>query len=76
MNTVPVIRIEDADYGKNRTLRLKHYHDGRDLQLDYAKKTLGHVRSLWGRDVMLETSVNGQPTALMLEKDSFSSRRL
>ena len=76
MNTVPVIKIEDADYGQNRTLYLKHYHDGRDLQLDYAEKTLGHIHGLWRRDVILETSVNGQPSLLTREKDGFSTRHI
>ena len=29
--SLPLIKIEDADFGKNRTLYMKHYHDGRDL---------------------------------------------
>ena len=29
MGTVPVVKIEDSGYGDNRTLYLKHDHDGR-----------------------------------------------
>jgi stage V sporulation protein R len=36
--SIPVIKVEDADFGHNRTLYLKHYHDGRDLLLEYAEK--------------------------------------
>src|SRR5581483_6395775 len=46
--SIPVIKVEDADFGHNRTLYLKHYHDGRDLQLEYAEKTLAYVGRLWG----------------------------
>src|SRR5713101_7369654 len=31
MGSVPAIKIEDSGYGDNRTLYLKHDHDGRDL---------------------------------------------
>src|SRR5579885_2977584 len=41
---IPVIKVEDADYGHTRTLYLKHYHDGRDLQLEHAEKTLAFVQ--------------------------------
>lgn len=62
--TVPMIKVEDADYNNNRTLFLKHYHDGRDLQLEYAEKTLQYLQQLWGRDVALETIVNGKTSLL------------
>ncbi|MBI2532972.1 MAG: SpoVR family protein [Deltaproteobacteria bacterium] len=62
--TIPVIKVEDADYNNNRTLFLKHSHDGRDLQLEYAEKTLQYLQQLWGREVALETIVNGKTTLL------------
>jgi stage V sporulation protein R len=55
---IPVIKVEDADYGSNRVLYLRHYHDGRDLQLEYASKTLSYLYQLWGRTVVLETQLN------------------
>ena len=62
--TIPVIKVEDADYNQNRTVFLKHYHDGRDLQLEYAEKTLQYVRQLWGWDVALETIINEKASLL------------
>ena len=56
--TIPVIKVEDSDYNNNRGLFLRHLHDGRDLQLEYAEKTLQYVRQLWGREVALETILN------------------
>ena len=44
--SLPVIKVIDADYGKNRTLQLKHYHDGRDLQLEYAEHCMKHMSCL------------------------------
>jgi stage V sporulation protein R len=69
--TIPVIKVEDSDFKNNRTLLLRHFHDGRDLQLEYAEKTLQYVQQLWGRDVVLETIVDSQPTQL-----SFADRKL
>jgi stage V sporulation protein R len=62
--TIPVIKVEDADYNQNRTLFLGHFHDGRDLQLEYAEKTLQYLRQLWGWDVALETIINEKKSLL------------
>lgn len=69
MGTTPAIKVEDADYGNNRTLYLKHYHDGRDLQLEYAEKTLQYLHQLWGREVVLETVINDKFTLLSFAEE-------
>jgi stage V sporulation protein R len=74
MASMPVIRVEDADYNHNRSLLLVHAHDGRDLQLEYAEKTLGYVHRLWGHEVVLETSVNGKRTFLTFGDRGFSAK--
>jgi stage V sporulation protein R len=71
--SIPIIKIEDADFGKNRTLYLKHYHDGRDLLLEYAEKTLTHIAALWEREVVLETLLDGKKTILSLEQGKLKS---
>ena len=60
MNTMPVIRIDDADFGGNRVLHVVHDHDGRDLLLEHAEKTLRYLFQLWGREVVLETIVDNE----------------
>lgn len=70
-NTIPVIKVEDSDYNSNRTLFLKHHHDGRDLQLEYAEKTLQYLHQLWGHEVALETSLDSRKSLL-----SYSDNRL
>ncbi len=75
-STVPVIKVEDADFGQNRTLYLRHYHDGRDLLLEYAEKTLGYLHRLWGRECMLETTIQGKRMLLGFNERGFSSRAL
>jgi stage V sporulation protein R len=70
--TIPVIKIDDADYNKNRALFLKHSHDGRDLQLEYAEKTLQYLRQLWGREIILETTVNEKKSLLCFSDDKLT----
>src|SRR5262249_26108400 len=73
MGSIPTIRVEDADHLHSRTLLLSHAHDGRDLQLEYAEKTLAYVYRLWGREVALETAVNGKRTFLTYGERGFSA---
>lgn len=70
--TIPIIKIEDADYANNRCLFLKHNHDGRDLQLEYAEKTLQYLRQLWGREVALETIINDKKSVLGFADDKLT----
>ena len=70
--TIPVIKVEDADYNNNRSLFLKHGHDGRDLQLEYAEKTLQYLQQLWGREVALETIVNDKKSLLCFADDKLT----
>jgi stage V sporulation protein R len=60
----PVIEVLDGDYNGNRELYLRHRYEGIELDIEYAKKTLEHVYTLWGRDVHLETVVDGEPLVL------------
>ncbi len=74
--SIPVIKVEDADFGKNRVLYLKHYHDGRDLQLEYAEHTLRHLAGLWEREVVLETEVTGRKSLLKIVGDALKIERI
>ncbi len=76
MGAVPVIKVEDSDFGQNRTLYLVHAHDGRDLQLENAEKTLAYVHRLWQRDVALETVVNSKRSLLVYNDRGFSTKTL
>src|SRR6185369_8148180 len=74
MGSIPVIRVEDADHNHNRTMLISHAHDGRDLQLEYGEKTLAYLHRLWGREVALETTVNGKRTFLTFGERGFSAK--
>lgn len=56
----PYIVVADGDYNRNRELYLLHRYEGAELDLNYARKVLEHVYTLWGRPVHLETVVDGE----------------
>jgi stage V sporulation protein R len=60
----PYIVVENGDYGGRRELYLKHHHDGKDLDVPYAEKTLQHVYQLWNHPVHLETVAEGKTVVL------------
>ena len=76
MGGVPVIKVEDADYNQNRSLYVKHHHEGRDLQLEYAEKAISYLHRLWGHEVVLETVVNSKRALLSYSDDGFSAKPL
>jgi len=76
MGSIPVIKIEDADHNHNRVLYTKHHHDGRDLQLEYAERTLAYLHRLWRHEVVLETAVNGKKVLLSYSDKGFSTKPL
>ena len=45
VNTIPHIFVDRIE--SNGALVLKHEHDGRDLDLDYADNVVEHVRKIW-----------------------------
>jgi len=60
VNTIPIIKIIDANFKGRRGLLLRHYHDGRDLFQEYTIKTIGYLQKIWRGTVFLETIENGQ----------------
>jgi stage V sporulation protein R len=76
MGTVPVIKIADADHDRSRALYMRHEHDGRDLQWEYAERTLAFIHRLWGHEVLLETLVGGKKALLAYGEKGFSSKPL
>ena len=74
MGSIPIIKVHDADYDHNRVLFLKHEHEGRDLQMEYAEKTLAHLFRLWGREVVLETTINNSRAVLTYSDKGFATK--
>ena len=72
--SMPSIRIHDANYKGRRGLYLVHDHDGRDLDMTHADKTLNHLRTLWGRDCYLLTQVRGKKTLMSVTDAGFDAK--
>ncbi|HZS43604.1 MAG TPA: SpoVR family protein [Blastocatellia bacterium] len=60
----PYIEVYDGDYNRNRELYLRHRFEGIELDVKYARKVLEYVYKLWGRDVHLETTVDGESVVM------------
>ncbi len=45
---------------KDHTLILKHEHDGRDLDMQYAKRVFEYIQHLWGDEVKLFTFLENE----------------
>tara|TARA_R110002020_G_scaffold400982_1_gene611273 strand:+ start:3119 stop:4426 length:1308 start_codon:yes stop_codon:yes gene_type:complete len=58
LNRVPTVYVDEIE--KSNTLSLIHEHDGRDLNLDYARKVYDYVKSLWGDEVRLTTIIENE----------------
>ena len=58
-NNIPVMVIEEVSTGN--ILTLKHIHDGRDLELDFAEAVVDHICTLWGDVVKLDTIIEQEP---------------
>lgn len=66
----PHILVTDANHANRGELYLTHRHEGLDLKLDSAEKTLENVQAIWKRPVFLETVVNEKPSLLSFDGSS------
>lgn len=53
-NGIPTIYVDEV---KKDTLILRHEHDGRDLELDYAENCVRNIKEIWGGPVKLLTKI-------------------
>jgi|TARA_A100000172_G_scaffold68978_1_gene48894 stage V sporulation protein R len=58
LNRVPVIFVDEVE--KDNTLCLTHEHDGRDLDLTYARKVYDNILTLWKDHVKLVSIVENE----------------
>ena len=58
LNRVPVIFVDEVE--RDNTLCLTHEHDGRDLDLTYARKVYDHIVTLWKDHVKLVSIVENE----------------
>lgn len=53
-NMIPVIYVDEL---KGDTLILRHEHDGRDLELDYADNCIALLKNIWHGEIKLMTEI-------------------
>ena len=58
LNRIPVVYVDAIE--KNNTLSLIHEHDGRDLDLPYARKVYEHIKTLWGDEIQLVSQIEDE----------------
>ena len=58
LNRLPVVFVDEVE--KDNTLCLVHEHDGRDVELNYARKVFEFIETLWGDNVKLITIVENE----------------
>ncbi|EKD50318.1 MAG: hypothetical protein ACD_62C00578G0002 [uncultured bacterium] len=54
----PIIAIVDANHDNRGELKLRHEHEGVDLDIQYARETLQNIFKIWKRPVLIETKFN------------------
>ncbi len=57
---MPVITIVEVKTQGTQEMILRHEYDGRELEAEYADRTLRYVQKLWGKKVVLETRLAGE----------------
>lgn len=63
---LPVVEIVDADGLGQGQLFLEHRHEGVGLDDEYARGTLRHLATLWGKPVVVRTIERREPTPVWL----------
>jgi len=58
LNRIPTVFVDEL--GKDNTLSLIHEHDGRDLDLTYARRVFNYIQTLWGDEIRLTTIVENE----------------
>jgi stage V sporulation protein R len=56
----PMIAVVDANNANRGELKLKHAHEGIDLDMDYARETLKALFHIWKRPVLIESKIGEQ----------------
>ncbi|MFC4403132.1 SpoVR family protein [Gracilibacillus xinjiangensis] len=57
----PYLTVENGDYLRNGELYIRHHYEGVELDMKYLEKTAPYIYHLWGRDVHIETVMDGKP---------------
>ncbi len=56
----PYLIVQDGDYLRSGELYIKHLYEGLELDVKYVEKTLPYVFTIWGKNVHIETTLDGR----------------
>jgi stage V sporulation protein R len=72
----PFIFVTDGNFSNRGELLLTHRHEGRDLDMRYARDTLGNIQYLWKRPVHLETMIDDGKMLISFDGERFKEEKL
>ncbi|MDP3277436.1 MAG: SpoVR family protein [Deltaproteobacteria bacterium] len=72
----PFIHVENANHENRAELLLSHSHQGVDLDVEKAKRTLENVVRVWRRPALLQTTIEGKTTLLRFDGKEHTSKPL
>lgn len=70
----PFVAVEDGNFENRGELLLKHDHQGVDLDLAKARRTLENLVRVWRRPSAIVTVVEGRPTMLRFDGKEHTTR--
>ncbi|MFC2150665.1 SpoVR family protein [Calditrichota bacterium] len=68
MNSFPVIKVVEGADERGGDLYLRHEYDGRELEAEYARRTMEYLYTLWENPIKLETVLNEKKSLLLLKE--------
>ena len=68
----PFIYVINGNYENRGELFLRHRHEGRDLQITYARRTLRSIFEIWKRPVHIETVVDDKPKVFSCDSKKYA----
>jgi|LNFM01.1.fsa_nt_gb stage V sporulation protein R len=72
----PFIAVEDANFENRGELLLKHEHQGVDLDLEKARRTLENITRVWRRPCAIVSTVETRPSILRFDGKEHTTRPL
>jgi stage V sporulation protein R len=69
----PRIEVTNGNHANRGELELTHIHEGVDIQLDWARETMGNICRIWRRPVHLLTRIDDKPTVASHDGSEFKT---
>jgi stage V sporulation protein R len=70
----PRIMVTNGNHANRGELELTHQWEGLDIQLDWARETMGNLQRIWRRPVHLVTAIDEKPTVCTHDGTEFKTQ--